>query len=369
MMEKIKLLFINVSMRFGGVEAQLLDLLTGLDERQFDLSLGLCNNEGDFLKRLPPSVKVYGLNHKIHSGLNPELIPGEISLIRKVNPHLIISFHDVTNIETYIAAKLEGRSNKVLGCFPGKVTSGRLDWVRIPFLSGFNQLICVGDGVAYSLKESYGYLPNVTVIPNCVDVNQVQIKATEMVDHPWFTTKSIPVGISVGRVVKSKNIEAAIRTVMEINKTRPFRFIVVGDGPDLDRLKKFVSINKAEKMIDFVGYQENPIKFVAKSDVFIFTSETEGLPTVLIEAMICKVPVVSTPYINGKVEIVKDKTNGMLTSGWNPLEIADKVMMILDNLSLKQNLIKNAYRMSVNDFNKEIYIQRYTQLFLSMFSS
>ena len=361
---KIRLLFLNKYMHFGGVEAQLLYLLTGLDPDLFDLHLALCEGGGDFLGRVPAHVAIHILNHRTHRGINVLLIPKLAKLIQELKPKITISFHPSYNMETYLAKKLCSINSKVIGCLPGKVGPGRLDRIRIPVLKRLDRLVCVSKGVEISLIQSYGDLSNSIVIPNCVDISEIQEKGAEDVDHPWLVEKSVPVGITVGRLVKSKGIDVAINSVIEVNKKRPFRLIIVGDGPDAGYLKSIVSQTGAQSFIEFLGYQNNPIKYLSNSDLFIFTSYAcgEGLPTVLIEAMVSRTPIISTSYLGGKGEVIMNKHNGILIPGWDPKVISDEIVALLNDERLKNKIVSNAYNTGVDEFNKQIYVKRYTDL-------
>jgi glycosyltransferase involved in cell wall biosynthesis len=353
-------------MHFGGVEEQLLYLITGLDPDLYDLHLSLCEGGGESIHKVPAHVTIHVLNHRTHRGINISLIRKLVSLIRDLRPQIVISFHPSYNMEAYLATKMSFVKTKVIGCLPGKVGPGRLDSIRIPILKRLDRLICVGKGVELSLTESYGALSKRIIIPNCVDIPEIQKKGAECVDHPWLRNKSIPVGITVGRLIKSKGIDVAINAVVEVNKTRPFRLIIIGDGPDAARIKSIVSQAGARHFIDFLGYQDNPIKYVSKSNLFLFTSYEEGLPTVLIEAMVSQIPIISTSYLDGKGEIIMNRHNGILISGWDPKVIAEQIIEVLSDESLRNRLVTNAYDIGVSEHNKQIYIKRYTDLFTSL---
>lgn len=94
-----------------------------------------------------------------------------------------------------------------------------------------------------------------------------------------------------------------------------------------------------ENKVDFPGFQKNPFAFIASSDVFVLSSRWEGFPNVLIEAMACGVPVISTDCPSGPNEIIEDGVNGLLV----PIEVdklAESLLWILTNIEFSKRIVR-----------------------------
>jgi len=87
-----------------------------------------------------------------------------------------------------------------------------------------------------------------------------------------------------------------------------------------------------------VGFQENPFKYIAKSDVFVLSSLSEGLPGSLIEAMALGVPVASTDCPSGPSEIIESGKNGILVPVGDAHSLASACISVLNDNELKNRL-------------------------------
>jgi len=123
---------------------------------------------------------------------------------------------------------------------------------------------------------------------------------------------------------------------------------------------------KIADKIDLQGFQRNPYKFIAKASVFALPSSLEGLPTVLVEAMACGTPVVSTDCPSGPREIItKPGYNGLLVQTGEPKALAKAIFQVLDNKNLAMRLRKGGLeRAKYFDVNK--ITEEYEGLFKSL---
>jgi glycosyltransferase involved in cell wall biosynthesis len=128
--------------------------------------------------------------------------------------------------------------------------------------------------------------------------------------------------IGAGRLSKQKNFEALIKIFSEVNKVHPkSKLIILGSGERIDSLINFSAklglkayestqnmliSNIADYDLFFLGHQDNPFYYIKNSDLFVLPSLWEGFPLILCEAMLCKVPVVSSNCYTGPNEILSD---------------------------------------------------------------
>jgi len=360
---RIRLLIVHVDMYSGGVETQLLSLLRGLDPARYEIHLGLGRAVGDRLQEVPNYVELHELGSRPGPRLTAALVPRIAGLVRMVNPHLCVSFHPFLNVETFIGARLAAGRLPVVGSFAGHASTGRLDFIRRPAIRRMNCLCCASSSVAASVARVYGRREGIAVIPNCADADLVESLAGVPVEHRWLADKDLPVLATVGRLIPTKGIDFLIRSVVFLNRTHRARCLIVGDGPERPRLERLVRESGATRYIELVGYQQNPHRFVARSDVFIFGSLSEGLPTVLIEAMICGTPVVTTEFLGGLTEIIEDGVTGLIVRPRTEEAMAKAVLSVLASPGLRSRLRQSGRRRATEEFGVQRYVRDYSLLF------
>lgn len=179
-------------------------------------------------------------------------------------------------------------------------------------------IIGVSQGVAKNLRAS-GWLPHdrIHAIPNGVDLAAAEARAAEPIDHPWLQGDGAggggPVVVAVGRLIVKKDYPTLLRAFAGLKTERPARLIVLGEGRERSKLEALVKQLGLEGRVDFYGRTPNPYAFLARADLFVLSSRFEGMPSVVIEALACGCPAVSTDCPSGPSEILGDGAFGPLT--------------------------------------------------------
>lgn len=151
---------------------------------------------------------------------------------------------------------------------------------------------------------------NINKIPNPVDTQRIKTEAAEPVAHDWFTERNNVV-IGVGRLVPKNDFETLIIAFDKFKSTSSDKLVILGEGKEEEHLKTFVKENRIRD-VGFLGYVNNPYKYMARADVLALTSKYEGMPNTVIEALACGTPVVATDSPGGTGEILNDKKYGRL---------------------------------------------------------
>ncbi len=147
---------------------------------------------------------------------------------------------------------------------------------------------------------------------------------------------------------------------MEKNKKNVY-LIILGEGilrKELEILASKLNINKC---VDFVGFKFNPYAWIAKADIFVLSSDFEGLPNVVIEAMACGTPVISTDCASGPNELITNGKNGILVPTVDENALAEAMGTLLRNENLRKKFSKRA-RKRAEDFRIEKIIPQYEEL-------
>ena len=159
--------------------------------------------------------------------------------------------------------------------------------------------------------------------------------------------------IFLGRLTYAKNPQRVLEVTKILkNQKDDIKVAMVGAGELENELRNFVKDNQLEKNVDFWGFRKNPYKILKNSQVMIMTSRWEGLGMCALEAMALGVPVVSTPT-GGLCEILEDGKNGFLRK--SNKELADKIIDILNNPSLKEQMSTYASENSIKMNSREKY--------------
>jgi len=195
-------------------------------------------------------------------------------------------------------------------------------------------IVAVSQGVADDLSRA-ARIPahRITTIYNPAVRPEIQTKLHEPLNHPWFGPGQPPVVLGVGRLHPQKDFPTLVRAFARIRKERKARLVILGVAKKPERRAALLELASALGIADDValpGYVDNPFAYMARAAVFALSSLWEGLPTVLLEAMACGCPVVSTDCPNGPFEILQGGKYGTLVPVGDALALAKAVQTALD---------------------------------------
>ena len=155
-------------------------------------------------------------------------------------------------------------------------------------------------------------------------------KIREPAAHPWFDEPGPPVLLSIGRLHRQKDLPTLLAAFARLLAKRRVRLAVLGKGTLLPELRSLTRELRVAEHVDFPGFAANPYAFLARASLFVLSSRHEGLQTVLIEAMACGCPVVSTDCPFGPAEILEDGRWGELVPVGDPEALAAAMSRGLD---------------------------------------
>src|SRR3990170_7337277 len=157
--------------------------------------------------------------------------------------------------------------------------------------------------------------------------------------HPWFAKHEVLV--SVGNLFPDKGYDILLQAMATLLPRRSStRLLVLGEGPLRAELTDLSVRLGLTGFVDFVGYQRNPFPYMAASAALVMASRVEGLPTVIIEALACGAPVISTDCPSGPREILQDGTSGLLVPPDDPTALAGAILQVLGDAELRSRFIE-----------------------------
>lgn len=239
-------------------------------------------------------------------------------------------------------------------------------------------IIAVSNGVKNELVQLYNIpVAKITVIYNPIDIDTISNLALKPVDEYLFETK-IPIIITVGRLNKVKGQWHLLRVFAELQKTYPCQLVLCGEGPEKEYLQILARELNILDHVLFLGWCDNPYKYMANSTLFVQSSLSEALPNVLVEALCCGCPVVAANCSSGIVEIIgSDEKYGLLSEKMSgnqysinePLDLSEQHLLIqmkrvLSDSQLRGTLHKNGMERA-KYFSTEVRIKEYEELISS----
>ncbi len=137
--------------------------------------------------------------------------------------------------------------------------------------------------------------------------------------------------ISAGRLNKQKGFQYLIETAkIAKEEGRDWKFFIAGSGKLYKKLSRLIQVNGLEEYVFLIGFQENIISLFYRADVFVLPSLYEGMPNVLLEAMLAGLPVLTTP-VNGAFELINDGVTGLFIDTKNAESIYKKLDLLFSD--------------------------------------
>lgn len=304
----------------AGAERVMLNLANELarDSCRVDLVLGRAS--GSYMDQVSSQVNLVDLD----AGRVLTSLPGLLKYLRESRPDAIISALDHANIVALWAHRLAGVPSKIIVSLHNTLSeklkkaplfsrTKTFPFFLKLFYPWADGIVAVSSGVAEDYAKIIGFSPDrIKVIYNPVVTDEMVRLSKEVLDDPWFSVGAPPVIISVGRLTEQKNYAALIQAFSHVRASRNARLLILGEGELRKSLADQVKRLGLEDDVAMPGFVANPYKYMANASVFVLSSNWEGLPTVLIEALAVGIPVVSTDCKSGPVEILSRGKFGKL---------------------------------------------------------
>lgn len=258
-----------------------------------------------------------------------------------------------SNLEGIIASKITGipalqhsRIETRLNCFEIQATNL---WLK--------KMICVSYGVKDAFVKQGINAEKCVVVHNGIDTEtKPSISPFEVRKKLGISEDEILIG-TVGSLIKRKRIIDLIDAFYILtNQTKnSVKCIILGDGSEKDNLIEYAKKRKIHEKVIFTGFQSNAISYINAMDIFVLTSEKEGLPRVILEAMLMGKPVVAS-NVTGPAELVIDGETGFLVPVRHPEVLANCILKLIKNPELRKQMGERARKRVIEKFSIEKYI-------------
>ena len=376
--QRIRILVVMGTLEGGGSERQAVRLLQNLNRKHFQPELYLIRRIGSFVKEIPSDVPVHCFRDDHPSFLN---WPGRFrslrvqhlsNIIRKRNIDLVYdrTFH--VTLTTGAATRLTSTKRvSVIVADPKEdleKSGGRLRWLKRRLLQQYYReatiVLAVSEGIKASAISYYALqAKGILVVRNPLDTTSIDSQSSSFV--PDWNPANFHI-VTAGRLAEQKGYEyllQAMNELVHIRRQTHVRLHILGIGPLEASFKQYVQEYSLEEHIEFAGFQENPYPFFKAANLFCLSSLYEGLPNVLLEAMACEVPVLSTDCPSGPREILKDGQLGRLIPMANPTALADAIDDAIQHEKRWRSFIPMARHHVEEEYNLKTRIGQLEDLF------
>ena len=347
------------NLKGGGVERMRLNLAPALEARGFEVAFVLDRPEGELLDSVPSSARIIVLDAPRTLAAAPRLA----AYLRRDRPDVLLSGLGHNNVIALAAGRLSGASTKIVVSQHNYLSREArafnslryralplLYRLALPFADG---IIAVSKGVADDMAAATGLeRSRINVIHNPVVTADLAARAAAPVGHAlakaWLDDDARPVLVAAGRLVAQKDYPTLLRAFAYVRAARPCRLLILGGGPLLGELTALAGALGIKDDVLFAGFTANPYPCIKRAAVLVLASRYEGFGNVLVEALACGTPVVSTDCPAGPAEILEGGRFGRLVPVNDPDALAGAVAATLDHPEDRARLSTAAARFSVS---------------------
>lgn len=317
-----KILFFIHDLGPGGAEKVLVNLVNNMDSTKFDITVMTLFDVGVNKKYLNKKIRYLFCFKKVFRGSTHLM---KVFTPEQLHQRLI---HDYYDIEV---AYLEGPCARIIsGCTCEKTKL--VAWIHTEHqnknriarafrtfgeaekcYNRFDRIVCVSNSVKKDFISLVNLKVPICVLHNVNEYDKIVRASQEHVDNKLFEGPEFKIA-AVGKLAANKGFDRLLRIVDQLKQEGySFRLFLLGEGPDEGKLKKYVRNHDLSDYVEFLGYQENPYKYIAKCDLFVCASYREGFSTAAAEALIVGTAV-CTVKVSGMVELLgRDNEYGVIT--------------------------------------------------------
>ncbi len=358
---KKSILIIQESLGGGGAERVLINILNKIDYTKYSVDLLLLFEEGVYLKKVPENVNVKRVWKGNDNGPIKKYIRKVKRTIIRFCPKIIYKLFVKDKYDVEIAF-VEGLSTMVLANSTND-KSKKISWVHIDlkkhrtmsiekerkYYKKIDNIVCVSNDSKKVFDELYNeYRNKSTVIYNMINKQEIESLSNESVNYTFET----PTVVAVGRLTDQKRFDILIQAHKKlIDEGIVHNLLILGTGPNESELSKLINKLGLKDTVKLLGFIENPYPYIKNATAYAMSSDFEGLPLVIAEALVLGKAIVSTKC-TGPNELLKDGEYGIVCEIGDVDGLKNGIKNLLINYELRDEMGKKSLIRS-EIFNEE----------------
>jgi sugar transferase (PEP-CTERM/EpsH1 system associated) len=353
----IRVVHVVTTLNVGGLERVVLDLVRRRRQDAFDARVVCLDASGliaDAVGSVGVPVDTIGTGGSV-----PRRVLRLARRLRQLKPDVLHTHNPQAHVHGALAARLAGVPAVVHTKHGRGILEGRTPVVVTRLATAWtSRFVAVSqDAARVAMEAERVPAAKVVVIHNGIDVDRYAAPGT----RPPATKGR---GITVGRLDPIKDQSTMLRAVrLVVNRMPGFQLDIVGDGPSRAGLVEECAALDLGDRVNFLGYQADVAPYLAAADLFVLSSESEGVPLALLEAMASGLPAVATD-VGGLREVIVPGETGRLVPARSPDELARAILDIAADPGERDRMGGAARRRVVDHFNLRTVVARYEELYL-----
>jgi glycosyltransferase involved in cell wall biosynthesis len=307
------------SFRGGGAERVMLTLAGGFADQNFAVDVLVAQHEGPLATQVHERVRVVDLQARRVM----MAIPALVRYLRATAPDAMLAALAHANVVAAWAHALARAPTRLVLSehTTASISAANAPQARARILPVFMRpayraadgVVAVSEGVAEDLARLLRMeRARITAIHNPIVTPRLLALAAQPLDDPWFARGEPPVILSAGRLVPAKDFATLLRAFQAVRRNRPARLLILGEGTGRRALEALAAELGIAADVSMPGFVANPFCYMQRAAVFALSSRWEGFGNVLVEAMACGTPVVSTDCPVGPREILEGGRHGLM---------------------------------------------------------
>lgn len=385
------------TLQMGGAERTMLTLADGLIRADCRVDFLLVVRRGELLGEVPSAVRLIELGTVSRSRLVPLLaglsmrtsrlvlpallrnrqpkvlrsLPNLMAYLRSADPDALLTSLPNNNLvalwakwlcraRTRVVVREANTTSKEIAACASNPFDREWPTLIKQWYPRADGIVAISSGVASDLGRVSGLPPErIATVHNGVDLRRVEALAASPVADPWFEAGAPPVLLAAGRLAPQKDFPTLLNAFARVRSRREARLVILGEGPERARLERLAADLGIAADLKMPGAVLNPFAYMARARLFVLSSAWEGFGNVLVEALACGCPVVSTDCPSGPGEILDGGAFGRLVPVGDEEALADGILRALASPFDRRRL-----RVRARLFSAEAAVDRYLDVLL-----